>query len=109
MDRLKNILGINLERSRGLTRIIPYPPNFNSTPARTMDPITGASTCALGNHRCTEYIGNLTKKAIHKINKIIVLLIFLSKIILRSLNFSVMLQPTILKIKNSSGSEANNV
>jgi hypothetical protein len=26
------------------TRTIPYPPNFNKTPARIMDPATGAST-----------------------------------------------------------------
>jgi hypothetical protein len=26
-----------------------------------MDPATGASTCALGSHRCTEYMGNFTK------------------------------------------------
>jgi len=30
---------------------IPYPPNFKSTPARTIDPATGASTWALGSHK----------------------------------------------------------
>lgn len=28
-----------------------------------MDPATGASTCALGNQRCTENIGSFTRKA----------------------------------------------
>jgi len=108
-DSPKKILGITLEVSKGLIRIIPYPPSFNNTPAKTIDPMTGASTCALGNHKCTEYIGNLTKKAIHKINKIIVLLILLTDIALRSLSFTDMPQPTKLKIKNSKGREANNV
>ena len=31
-------------------RMIPYPPNFNRIPAKIIDPLTGASTCALGNH-----------------------------------------------------------
>jgi len=45
------------------TRIKPYPPNFNSTPAKIIDPDTGASTCAFGSHKWTEYIGNFTKKS----------------------------------------------
>lgn len=32
-------------------RIIPYPPSFNKTAARTIEPAIGASTWALGNHR----------------------------------------------------------
>lgn len=32
-------------------RIIPYPPSFRSTAARTMDPAIGASTWAFGSHR----------------------------------------------------------
>ena len=31
-------------------RLKPYPPSFNSTAASTIDPATGASTWALGNH-----------------------------------------------------------
>lgn len=31
----------------------PYPPSFSKMPARIIDPATGASTCALGSHRCT--------------------------------------------------------
>ena len=31
--------------------IIPYPPNFSNTPAKIIEPETGASTCALGNQR----------------------------------------------------------
>jgi len=48
---------------KSLIRMIPYPPNFKSTPAKIIDPATGASTWALGSHKCTEYIGILTKKA----------------------------------------------
>jgi len=44
-------------------RNMPYPPNFNNTPAKIIEPVTGASTCALGSQRCTKYIGNLTKNA----------------------------------------------
>lgn len=47
-----------------IIRIIPYPPSFNNTAASTMDPATGASTCAFGNHRCTPYNGIFTKNAI---------------------------------------------
>lgn len=36
--------------SRALTRIIPYPPSLSKTPAKIIDPPTGASTWALGNH-----------------------------------------------------------
>lgn len=46
-----------------LMRRRPYLPNFRSTPARIIDPATGASTWALGSHRCTPYIGILTMKA----------------------------------------------
>ena len=42
---------------------MPYPPSFNNTPAKIIDPATGASTCALGNHRCTINMGNFTKNA----------------------------------------------
>lgn len=45
-------------------RKIPYPPNFNKTAAKTIDPATGASTCALGSHKCIENIGSFTKNAI---------------------------------------------
>lgn len=34
-----------------ISRIRPYPPNFSSMAARIMDPATGASTWAFGNHR----------------------------------------------------------
>jgi len=29
----------------------PYPPSFNKIPAKIIEPETGASTCALGNHK----------------------------------------------------------
>lgn len=45
-------------------RIIPYPPSFRSTAARTIDPAIGASTCALGSQRCRPYSGIFTMNAI---------------------------------------------
>lgn len=45
-------------------RINPYPPSFSRTAASTIDPAIGASTWALGNHKCSPYRGNLTIKAI---------------------------------------------
>ena len=32
-------------------RTNPTPPNFNKIPAKIIDPYTGASTCARGNHK----------------------------------------------------------
>jgi hypothetical protein len=49
-------------------RIKPYVPSFNNTPARIIEPATGASTWALGSHRWSENIGIFTKKARIKIN-----------------------------------------
>lgn len=61
----------------GRNRINPYPPNFNKTAAKTIDPSRGASTWALGNHKCKKYMGILAKKAIInnkiKLNFIIVM------------------------------------
>ena len=48
----------------GKMRNKPYPPSLSRIPASTMDPDTGASTWALGSHRCTINIGSFTKKAI---------------------------------------------
>lgn len=59
----------------GLTRLLiekniedirsrPYLPSFKRTAARIMDPATGASTCALGNHKWVIYIGIFTINAI---------------------------------------------
>lgn len=44
-------------------RIMPYPPNFNSTAASTIEPAIGASTWAFGSHRWRPYRGILTIKA----------------------------------------------
>ena len=41
--------------------MIPYTPIFNKTPARTIDPDSGASTWAFGSHRCIINIGSFTK------------------------------------------------
>jgi hypothetical protein len=47
-----------------VTRIIPYPHSFNRIAASTMEPVIGASTWALGSHRCNPYNGILTINAI---------------------------------------------
>lgn len=55
-----------------MIRIIPYPPNFRSTAARTIDPAMGASTWALGSHKCSPYRGILTINAMmHAIHRIL--------------------------------------
>jgi len=58
-----NDLNILLASIKKDSRTIPYPPSFNKTPAKIIDPDTGASTCALGNQRWTPNIGNLVKNA----------------------------------------------
>jgi hypothetical protein len=49
---------------RMVTCIIPYPPSFSRTAASTMEPAIGASTWALGSHRCSPYNRILTINAI---------------------------------------------
>ena len=46
-----------------VTRMIPYPPSFSSRAASSIDPAIGASTWALGSHRCRPYRGALTMNA----------------------------------------------
>jgi len=53
-----------LKLIKGEIRISAYPPSFNKTEAKIIDPITGASTWALGNHKWKKNKGTLTKKAI---------------------------------------------
>lgn len=53
----------NLKQNTCIIRSIPYPPSLSSTPARTIEPATGASTCALGSHKCSEKIGVFTRNA----------------------------------------------
>jgi hypothetical protein len=50
----------------------PYPPNFSRMAARIIDPAIGASTCALGSHRCVENIGNFTMNPVTSISQKIV-------------------------------------
>jgi len=50
-------------------RAKPYPPNFSKIAASTMDPAIGASTWALGSHRCVENIGNFTRNPTIVINQ----------------------------------------
>lgn len=47
-------------------RMMPYPPSFSSRAARSIEPAMGASTWALGSHRCKPYRGALTMKAIRR-------------------------------------------
>ena len=42
-------------------RANPYPPSFRRIAANTIDPAIGASTWALGSHKCVENIGSFTK------------------------------------------------
>ena len=46
--------------------MMPYPPSFSSRAASSMEPAIGASTWALGSHRCSPYRGALTMKAIRR-------------------------------------------
>lgn len=47
-----------------IIRANPYPPSFRRTAASTIEPATGASTCAFGSQRCTRNSGSFTMKAI---------------------------------------------
>jgi len=47
-----------------IMRVNPYPPNFRRIAARIIEPATGASTWAFGNHKCTENRGNFTRNAV---------------------------------------------
>lgn len=55
--------------------MIPYPPNFNKTAAKIIEPTTGASTCALGSHIWPKKMGSLTRKAKVILKSIIILTI----------------------------------
>lgn len=50
--------------------MIPYPPSFSKMAASTIDPAIGASTWALGNHKCVENRGNFTRNPRIKIRAI---------------------------------------
>lgn len=54
-----------------IIRARPYPPSLSRMAARIIDPATGASTWAFGNHKCTENNGNFTKNAVIIISQII--------------------------------------
>ena len=53
-----------------IIRAIPYPPSFSRIAAKIIDPATGASTCAFGNHKCTENSGSFTINAVIIINHV---------------------------------------
>lgn len=48
---------------RSTIRISPYPPSLSRMAARTIEPAIGASTCALGSHKCIENNGSLAINA----------------------------------------------
>lgn len=52
----------NEHLTKDSTTKIPKAPSLRRTPARAIEPASGASTWALGSHRWTGYIGILTKK-----------------------------------------------
>ena len=43
----------------------PYPPNLSKIPAKIIEPLIGASTCAFGNHKWNPQEGSFTKNAIN--------------------------------------------
>ena len=45
---------------------MPYPPSFKSRAASSMDPAIGASTWALGSHKCRPYRGAFTMNAVRR-------------------------------------------
>ena len=57
-----------LKGNNAKKRHSPYPPNLSSKAAKIIDPTTGASTWALGNHKWKAKIGNFTKKPANKKN-----------------------------------------
>lgn len=50
----------NMLLNNDIIRRIPYPPSFSKIAAKIIDPAIGASTCALGSHRCTVNMGSFT-------------------------------------------------
>lgn len=56
-----NFIDILLVKTKSRNKA--YLPNFKVIPARIIDPIVGASTCALGNHKCNKNIGIFIRKA----------------------------------------------
>jgi len=107
-ETLINILfGIKLNGKIDIIRINPYPPSFSKTAARIIDPAIGASTWALGNHKCVENIGNFTKnpriRNSHKIEKFIDGWIVNIEIIYNFLNFEAeMITRRIINIGNEA-------
>ena len=83
----------------------PHPPSLSINPAKTMEPNTGASTWALGNHMWKKNTGNLTKKA--KIKNTLIQLNFISH------DWCIISEEIIWsfkdKIRTKRGRDANNV
>lgn len=63
MGRNTSFIALSVVGNRGIIRINPYLPSFSSSPAKIIDPATGASTWAFGSHRCTKYRGIFTINA----------------------------------------------
>lgn len=92
--------------NRTLIRITPYPPSFNNTAAKIIDPTTGASTCALGSHRCPKKIGSFTKNAVINLKVTIALKAFEFILYNHCLKKKIFLKITLLTKNNNNGIEA---
>jgi hypothetical protein len=53
-------------------RSSPYPPSLRRIAAKIIEPAIGASTCALGSHKCVVNIGSLTRNPASVISHAIV-------------------------------------
>lgn len=56
-------------KAKVVNRISPKPPSFNISPAKIIEPLVLASTCALGNQKWIPKTGSFTKNGINKITK----------------------------------------
>jgi len=97
---LINQIGIffKLNNDNEIKRINPYPPNFNNTAAKIIDPSRGASTWAFGNQRWVKNIGIFT------INAIINIIVNFNFI--HEKNINIILGLLNIKIPTSNGKEA---
>jgi len=93
-----------------LNKLSPKVPILSKIAAKIIDPNTGASTWALGNHIWVRYIGVLTKKASIRVKVKIKLV---EGVIIRFVSIKFKVVPTPLWVKNiklnKSGKEAEKV
>lgn len=63
MLMIRDVMVDLLGGKKRIMRSMPYPPNFRRIAARIIEPAIGASTWALGSHRCVRNRGSLTINA----------------------------------------------